>query len=102
VTINLERVGGFAGPIGKEVTELDLNSLSRDQAREIQSQVEAVPSGTWGGSFLSPHPKSWNFREALRIQGDGPERHVEFHIDQAPPELAQLVKSVRAKGKRIS
>ena len=99
MTMVLEKSGGFAGRLATQVVEVDLDRLPKAQAQEIKALYEALPQQMWGGSFLSAHPKSWDFKYVLKVRGDGAERRVEYHQNEGPPELTPLGEKVLECGK---
>ncbi|HUS34831.1 MAG TPA: protealysin inhibitor emfourin [Verrucomicrobiae bacterium] len=100
MTIVLEKSGGFVGRMAPQVVEVDLDSLPKEQAHEIKTLYEAVPPKAWGGSFLSAHPKSWDFKHVLKVRDDGAERRVEYHQNEGPPELMRLGEKVLERAKK--
>ncbi len=89
----LEVTGGFTGKAGKQVISLDLDQLPEGVASEMHRLLEAVPPSVWGESYLSNHPKPWDFRHELSVR-DGEQRMVTFHKGQGPSELTTLAERI--------
>ena len=88
--VRLEVTGGFTGKAGTQVIRLDLEQLSADEAAAIRTLIDALPESTWGGSFMSSHPKPWDFKHTL-IVGEGEQRRaVTFHKGNGPVQLTTL------------
>ena len=94
MTLSLEIMGGFTGPAGKHVIRIDPDQVSKSDAAEIGRDLEAIPNTAWGGSFLAPHPKPWDFQFTLTFEKDGHQRTVKFHRNQGPPELSRLAEKI--------
>jgi len=90
VRLTLEVTGRFTGPAGKQVINLDLARLPRSEAEELRHEVELVPETAWGASFLAPHPKPWDFHHLLRVEDNGREKWVAFHLNEGPSVLTRL------------
>jgi hypothetical protein len=94
--IRLEITGGFTGPAGKQVVDIDLDQLPEQDALRLRRDIALVSPTIWGGTFLAAHPKSSDFRHLLRLTDDGPERSAVFHRGQAPAALLSLVDDLLA------
>jgi hypothetical protein len=90
VKLELEVMGGFTGPAGKQVIHLDLDRLPEPEAAELRRELNAVPKESWGGSFLNPHPQSWDFRYVLSADENGRKERITFHRNQGPAALTRL------------
>lgn len=93
--IVLEVTGGFTGKAGKQVIAVDVDQLPADLASETRRLLNAIPPSAWGGSFLSNHPKPWDFKHRLSVH-DGGERVVTFHKGYGPAELTTLAERIIA------
>jgi hypothetical protein len=92
--VELEVSGGFAGPAGKQTLQVDSNQLSAGEAGALRRELESIPAASWGGTFLDPHPKPWQFRHELRVT-DGPEqRSAVFHLDHGPAALSVIARTL--------
>ncbi|HVU16629.1 MAG TPA: protealysin inhibitor emfourin [Candidatus Didemnitutus sp.] len=96
VKLVLEKIGGFTGPAGREVTEIDLARLPPDQAAAIAQELAAVPPEAWNQQYLSAHPKPWDFRHVLRQVDGAVSQSIEFQLHQGPAALTRLAEKIAA------
>lgn len=69
-------------------------SLPKSVADGLFMAVERVPATAWGATFLSPHPKAWDFRHVLQVEDNGHEKMVTFHPNEGPSEVTQLSEKI--------
>jgi hypothetical protein len=93
--LELEVTGGFTGKAGKQLIRIDTDQLGPDVAAQLHRDLEQLPEDTWGQSFLSPHPKPWEFLHELRVVEDGRDRSVRFHLNQGPPALSRIAEQLK-------
>jgi len=94
VQLQLEVTGGFTGPLGKQTIQADLDTLKSELASQLRSDLASIPAAAWGSSFIAPHPKPWDFRHVLRVKDQGHERTITFHLDNGPPALSRIARSL--------
>jgi len=94
MNIQLEVTGGFTGKAGKQSICLELEKIPDGVATEIRSLLGSIPPSAWGGSFLSNHPRPWDFKQELTVREEGKERTVTFHKGQGPAELTKLTEKI--------
>ena len=92
--IQLEVTGGFTGPAGKQVMQVDTDHLAPTAAARLHHDLEQLPTNTWGQSYVSPKPQSWDFLHHLTVTDDGKEKSVQFHLNQGPPALTQIAQQM--------
>jgi hypothetical protein len=92
VHIRLEVIGGFTGKAGKQVIQIELAKLAPEEAAELRRLIERLPDDIWGGSYLAPHPKSWDFRHILQVTEGDNSRTAVFHGGQGPAELTTIAR----------
>jgi hypothetical protein len=90
VNVRLEVIGGFTGKAGKQVIQIALDKLAPEEAAELRRLIESLPDDIWGGSYLAPHPKSWDFRHTLEVTEGDNIRTATFHGGQGPAELTTI------------
>lgn len=93
--VSLEVTGGFSGPAGQQIIELDLDQPST-AATDVRRDLGRLNDDDFGRSFLAPHPKPWDFRHVLKVSDAAGERAVTFHLEQGPPELTRIAKRLLA------
>lgn len=92
--IQLKVTGGFTGPAGAQVMEVDTDHLAPAASARLHRDLEQLPPGTWGQSYVSPKPQSWDFMHDLTVTDHGKEKSVQFHLNQGPPALTQIAQQV--------
>jgi hypothetical protein len=92
--LELEVRGGFTGPAGKQTVAVDLDQLPTAAATALRQQLESVPASSWGGSYLDPHPKPWQFQHQLRVSDGNEQRSAVFHLGHGPPALSAIAKQL--------
>jgi hypothetical protein len=88
--VKLEVTGGFTGKAGAQTIEEDTDRLDPATATQIGHALKLLPDQTWGQSYLSPHPKSWDFLHKLTITDAHGEKTVQFHSGVGPPGLTRI------------
>jgi hypothetical protein len=94
VQLQLEVTGGFTGALGKQTIRADLDALTPELASQLRSDLDSIPDPAWGSAFTAAHPKSWDFRHVLRVNDEGQERTITFHLDNGPPALSRIARSL--------
>lgn len=94
VQLQLEVTGGFTGALGKQTIRVDLDTLRPELASQLRSELATIPEAAWGSAFTAPHPKPWDFRHVLRVKDQDHERAITFHLDQGPPALSRIARSL--------
>ena len=92
--IQLEITGGFTGPVGKQVISLDLAKLPGPEVERIRQDLNAIPANAWGQSFLSAHPKPWDFTHRLVLENTGIQKSIVFHLNEGPSALTTLAAKI--------
>jgi len=92
--IELEGTGGFTGPAGKQVIQVDTDKVGPAVSQRLHRDLEQIPADAWGKSFESAQPKPWDFLYNLSISQDGKQKSVRFHQNQGPPQLSRLVEQL--------
>src|SRR5205085_6081482 len=93
--IELEVTGGFTGKAGKQSIQVDTDKLDPAEAGRLERDLERLSDGAWGRSFLAPYPKPWDFLHELRLEEDGKQKWVRFHLNQGPPELSSIAEQLK-------
>jgi len=88
--IKLEVTGGFTGKAGAQTIEEDTDCLDPAIAAQIDHALKLLPDQTWGQSYLSPHPKSWDFLHKLTIIDTHGEKTAQFHSGVGPTGLTRI------------
>ena len=94
--ISLAISGGFTGKTGKQVIDVDTDDIAPELAKKLHQDIESLPSDSWGESFGSPQPKSWDFWHELNITENGISKSVKFHPDQGPSVLTKLAETMKS------
>jgi len=92
--IQLKVTGGFTGPAGAQVMEVDTDHLAPAAAAQLHRDLEQLPAAAWGQSYASPKPQSWDFMHRLTVTDHGKEKSVQFHLNHGPAALTQIVQQM--------
>ena len=100
--IHFERTGGFAGM--RVAATIDTQSLSPEQANEIEDMVKGVNFFDLPGELEAPDPGADRFQYRLTINTEGRTHTIEVGEAAAPDELRPLLRklTVMARSSRSS
>jgi hypothetical protein len=87
--LSLHCVGGFTGPAGAQVREVDPDRLPAAEGARLRALVGALDLAHLPATLMKARPQSWDFVYTLTVDDDV-RRQVRFHADAAPPALREL------------
>jgi hypothetical protein len=99
VKIVLRKWGGFTGKAGAEIHEVDLATLSAEEAARLRKLVEDARLPSLPPKLAKSAPQPWDFRHSLTVEDGGSSRTIEFHEDAATPELKRLAQEIAQAGR---
>jgi hypothetical protein len=94
--ITLRSVGGFTGAAGAETRTVEVDSLAPAEAKRMRKLVDACGFFSLPPKLAKASPKPWDFVHHLEIEDGGRTHAVQFHEDEAPPALRELLTALRA------
>jgi hypothetical protein len=95
VHLTLKIVGGFTGPAGPEIHDINLGEASPAVAKRFQDLVQDADVFSLPAELRKPAPTSWDFLYELTVAEPGRTRTIRFHLDAAPAPLRALCQALR-------
>jgi hypothetical protein len=93
--LTLKIVGGFTGPAGPEIHDVNLHELAPAVAKRFRDLVQDAAVFSLPAELRKPAPASWDFLYELTVEDSGRTRTIRFHLDAAPAPLRALCEALR-------